>query len=101
MSVAPRQPPHEALALRRQALVRRSDELRVQIRGEARTGLRTPLAVGGALWSGLRWVRAHPWIPLAATAVVLAGRQRRWVGLVWRWGGRGLSAFRLLRRWVA
>ncbi|TSE26871.1 YqjK-like protein [Tepidimonas sediminis] len=74
------------LAARRAALLQRSAELRERLALHA-AALEPALAAADSVREGWRWLRAHPWVPLAAAGVLLLRRPRRLFGLVllaWR-----------------
>ncbi|MDM7464234.1 MAG: YqjK family protein [Tepidimonas taiwanensis] len=79
-------PLRERLAVRHQALLQRSAELRERLSREAQV-LR-PAADGvDRVRASWRWLRAHPWVPVAAAFALALYRPRRaWatLWLVWR-----------------
>lgn len=86
-------PLRERLAARRQALLQRSAELRERLSREAQA--LQPAADGvDRVRAGWRWLRAHPWVPVAgAFALALYRPRRAWAALWlvwrgWRWWRR-------------
>jgi YqjK-like protein len=79
-------------AVRRELLLRRSAELRVEL-GTQLAAWQRPLNVADQLRHSWHWVRENPQWPLAALVVVVAVRPRR----AWRWIGRGLWLWRAWR----
>jgi hypothetical protein len=87
------------LELRRQRLLLRSAELRIDLARHAR-GLKGPLAAVDRLRAEWNWLMRHPWWPVGAVAVFAFFRPRR----VLRWGGRlwwGWTSFRRLQNWLS
>ena len=91
------------LQLRREALRLRSAELRVSIAHDLQA-LQAPAAWVDRGLSGLRWLRAHPALPIGdavALAVLRPRRAMRWGARLW-WGWRlWQRAARLLARGAA
>lgn len=86
------------LALRKQRLLLRSAQLRVELAGHA-AGAAPVLVVGDRLLAGARWLRRHPVVAVAAAGVLLALRPRPLL----RWTRRGVvawQAWRRVRTWV-
>jgi hypothetical protein len=87
------------LALKKQRLQMRSEELRRQI-GE-RIAAASPLLTGAAkLRDAFAWLRAHPLLPIAVAIAYAVARP----GRAWRWGRRAFTAWQLLKRiagWIA
>lgn len=90
------------LAARRRALQQRSAELRerLALHGEA---LAPAFGWADRAREGWRWMRAHPWVPLAGAALLVLRRPRvLWRGawLAWR-GWRVWQRYGpLWRRWL-
>ncbi len=84
---------HE-LALERERLQLRSQELRGEVVGQSQA-LTPWLYAADAGRDAVYWVRTHPEWVAGGVAVVLVLRPR----VVWRWGMRGWSLWRLARRW--
>ncbi len=73
------------LLLRQQLLLRRSQELRLSLADQVMV-LERPLAAVDAVQRGLRWLYAHPLVPLGALALLVAlrpSRAIRWTGRIW------------------
>lgn len=87
---------HVARALRKQALLQQSRQLRAQFAQQARP-LRPWFDGVDRLRAGLRWLAARPAIPVAIVTAVLVARPRA----LGRWLGRGVGAWQLYRHWQA
>jgi hypothetical protein len=89
---------HE-LQLRRERVLIRSAELRLQVARQA-NALVTPFALADQAVSGLRWLREHPAWPLSALALWIVLKPRRAL----RWAARGWWLWRtgqqLRRLWL-
>jgi len=73
------------LLLRQQLLQRRSQQLRSSL-AEQVVVLERPLAVMDTVQRGLKWLYAHPLVPLGALTVLVVFRPRqvaRWSGRLW------------------
>lgn len=81
------------LQLRREALRLRSAELRLSIAHDLQS-LQAPAAVIDRGLQGLRWLRAHPALPIGAAVALAVLRPRRAL----RWGSRLWWGWRLWRR---
>lgn len=88
------------LLQRQQALLRRSQQLRLSLAEDARV-LERPLALADRVAAGARWLYCHPQWPvgvLTAMAVLRPRRALRWGRRVW-WGWRTYrKTLRLLGR---
>lgn len=73
----------QALRLRQQELLLRSQVLRIDLAQQAAVFSR-PLAVADQLRDGWHWLRAHPLLPTAAAVALVVVRPRR----AWRLGLR-------------
>ena len=82
-----------ALALRKQALLRRSQDLREAITADA-AGLGRVFHLADTLAAGAHWVRSHRLASLGALALVLVLRPRTTL----RWARRALLAWGICRR---
>lgn len=92
-----------ALARRQGQLLERSAMLRAQVAQHSQPWQQALGHVDEArerARSGWDWLRAHPEVPAAAVALLLVLRPRRTLRLAWRWGRRGLFAWRLWRRYA-
>ena len=78
---------------RRQALLRRSAELRNHLTTDA-AALLPVLRVADRAHAGWRWVAAHPAVVMAGMSVFVVLRPRR----AWTWGWRLVSLWRLSER---
>ena len=84
-------------------LLQRSAELRerLALHGAA---LQPALAAADSVRAGWRWLRAHPWLPLAAAGLLAWRRPRRLLGLA-RLAWRGWRLWRRVpprwRGWLA
>ncbi|MEW6694075.1 YqjK-like protein [Tepidimonas thermarum] len=77
----------ERLAARQHTLQQRSAELRERLAGHA-VALAPAFTWADRARDGWRWVRAHPWVPLALTGVLVLRRPRLlWRGLRLSWRG--------------
>ena len=86
------------LQIRRERLRLRSTELRLQVAGQAQV-LVAPLALADKVRGGLRWLQAHPEVPLLVLGLVVIARPRRalrWAGQLW-WGW---GVWQRGRRWL-
>lgn len=83
----------DTLALQRELLRARSAVLRAGIAQDLRT-LAAPLAAGDQARGALQWLKAHPLVPLAGVALLVAARPRR----VLRLGLKAFGAWQLWRR---
>ena len=81
------------LLLRQQLLQRRSQQLRSSL-AEQVVVLERPLAVMDTVQRGLKWLYAHPFVPLGALTVLVVFRPRQ----VLRWSGRLWWAWQAWRR---
>jgi len=81
----------QELALRREQLLARSDQLRQALTVQSTAWLPV-LAMGDRARAAGRWLQQHPGIVFSAVVVVVV-RPR----LVWRWGLRAWSAVRFVR----
>lgn len=73
------------LLLRQQQLLSRSQQLRLSLADQSKV-LERPLAAVDTVQLGLRWLYAHPLVPLGALALLVAlrpSRAIRWTGRVW------------------
>ena len=82
----------QELALRREQLLARSDQLRQALTVQS-AAWGPVLAMGDRARAAGRWVQQHPGIVLSAVVVVVVVRPR----LVWRWSLRAWSAARFVR----
>lgn len=89
----------EELELKRELLRARSAMLRAQIAHDARA-LTAPLAVGDQARGALQWLKAHPLVPLAGVALLVAARPRRMLRLALK-GYGAWQLWRRARRWWA
>lgn len=77
----------QRLAARRQALQQRSTELRERLAMHG-AALAPAMDWADRAREGWRWMRAHPWVPVAGAAVLLLRRPRMvWRGVWWMWRG--------------
>lgn len=83
-----------ALAMERERLVARSERLRERVAAQA-AALTPALDFGDRVRDGVRWVHGHPALVASALAVVAIVRPR----VVWRWGLRAWSVWKLVGRW--
>ena len=81
-----------ALALEKQRLVWRSEELRRELAGCA-GGWAPAFAVADRLRLGLDWLRRHPQLVVATVVALFVARPRG----VLKWAGRGLALWRGVR----
>jgi hypothetical protein len=82
----------QELALRREQLLARSDQLRQALTVQSTAWLPV-LAMGDRARAAGRWLQQHPGIVFSAVVVVAVVRPR----LVWRWSLRAWSAVRFVR----
>jgi hypothetical protein len=82
----------QELALRREQLLARSDQLRQALTVQSAAWLPV-LAMGDRARAAGRWLQQHPGIVFSAVVVVVVVRPR----LVWRWSLRAWSAVRFVR----
>lgn len=81
------------LALKKQRLQMRSNELREELAGHA-VALAPAFAAADGARAGARWMRSHPeWVAGALVALAVA-RPRA----LWRWGRRALIGWQTWRR---
>lgn len=88
----------DELLLRRQRLLARSAQLRVEFAQQA-DALRRPLAIVDQARQVLNWLAANPGWPLAGALLLVLWRPRRalvWGGRLW-WGWR---SYRQARAWL-
>ncbi|MCX7175662.1 MAG: YqjK-like family protein [Proteobacteria bacterium] len=81
------------LALKKQRLQMRSTALREDFSTYA-AGWKPVFTLADRGYSGLRWLRRHPVVPVAAGVALLVARPR----MVLRWAQRGFFAWQTLRR---
>jgi len=84
----------EELALRKQRLLQRIEQEREALGAVCQRALVPPLRVADKVGAGARWLMAHPVVPAAVAAGLIAWRP---VGLL-RWAGRGLWLWRTWRK---
>lgn len=84
---------NESLLLRRQELITRSAQLRLELADQAQV-IRRPLALTDRALTGLLWLTRHPQWPLGALLIVVILRPQRAL----RWGGRAWWAWTALNR---
>ena len=82
----------QELALRREQLLARSDQLRQALTVQSAAWVPV-LAMGDRARAAGRWLQQHPGIVFSAVVVVVVVRPR----LVWRWSLRAWSAARFVR----
>ncbi|MDM7456672.1 MAG: YqjK family protein [Tepidimonas sp.] len=85
---------HDRLAARRHALQQRSAELRERLAMHS-AALAPAIGWADRAREGWRWLRTHPWVPLAGAVVLVLRRPR----MVWRGGWWVWRAWRLWQRY--
>lgn len=81
------------LLQRQQALLRRSQQLRLSLAEDAQV-LERPLALADRVGAAVRWLYHHPQWPVGVLAAMAVLRPRRAL----RWGGRVWWAWRTYRK---